>query len=205
MVCAHPTSDVFSKCSECGEINLPETTKSFSYFDLFSIKATYFIDLANLQKRFYELSRLLHPDRFQTKSIEALDLSTHWSAVLNKAFNTLKDPEARAYYLFDLAHFHSEGKGALPSDLAEDYFSLQETLEEGSEAGKEDVKKFYSLLKNKLEEIDVERDEIFKDWEMASSPLDERAKNFFAAAAKSLQQKAYLRSMSQDLEKKWPL
>ena len=164
---------------ECGEHYLPEATKSLNYFAIFDLKPLYFLDLGQLDKRFYELSRILHPDRFQTKGIDSLMLSTHWSATLNKAYNILKDPEDRAFYLFELAHFTSDKKGALPPDLAEDYFSLQEALEENQANAKVEIKKFQAALNQKLLEADLSREQSFKEWEDAHSPLDSKAESFF--------------------------
>jgi molecular chaperone HscB len=205
MGCEHSETKAFLKCAQCGKIALPEITKPLSYFELFGLTPSYSINFEILQSKFYELSRLLHPDRFQTKSPDDLLRSTHWSAFLNKAFNTLKDPEPRAFYIFDLAKFNTSVKGSLPPELAEDYFNLQETLEENEEKGKILLHDFRTLVLQTIEKTDLQIESAFRDWEKSSSPLDQKANSFFEAAARGLQQKAYLRSMSSDLEKKWPL
>src|SRR5579862_6362888 len=107
MNCPHENTKFFSKCLHCGEIFLPSLDHHLSYFDIFEIKPSYFLNLNKLTEKFYELSRILHPDRYQTKSARLLALATHWSALLNQALETFRDPEELARYLFILGHFKS--------------------------------------------------------------------------------------------------
>ena len=72
---------------------------SKNFFDLFGLERKLTIDPAHLQKRFYELSRHWHPDKYSRKSsteqAEALDAT----ALVNDGFRTLRDPSNRAEYL----------------------------------------------------------------------------------------------------------
>jgi len=179
-----------------------------NFFELFGIKPSYFLKSEQLEKKFYELSRILHPDKVQTKSIEELTEVTRKSALLNMAFKILKNDDERAHYLFELAHFNLGAvKKSLPPELAEEYFNLQEVLEEEGNKSEEIqslIQNFSSLLEKQVVTQETIRDEAFRGWEMAQGPLDERAFPFFTRAYDAIQQKNYLESMADDLEKKWP-
>lgn len=180
-----------------------------NYFEVFGIKPNYFISLEQVTKKFYELSRVLHPDKFQTKSVEDILEATRQSAVLNSAFKVLRDDDERAQYLFELAKFNlAETKKSLPPELAEEYFNLQEVLEndgKNNDEAKTLMKNFAALLEKQLQTQEELQLKAFKDWEAAQSPLDEKAVPFFTRAHQALMQKSYIRSMAQDLEKKWPM
>jgi molecular chaperone HscB len=175
-----------------------------NYFEILGAAPRYFVDLASIQNRFYELSRTLHPDRFHNKSPMELAEATKQFAEINKALTTLKSDVDRGHYLFDLAHFKpAQAKGALPPELAEDYFNLQETLLEGSaEEHRQGFENFAKLIRAKLNESDKRREDAFRRWEEAGAPLDQGAFEFFEKAAFELQQRSYLVSMLADLEKK---
>jgi molecular chaperone HscB len=57
------------------------------------------LDAAELQKRFYSMSRLLHPDRFNRASATEKQYSLEATAILNDAYRTLRDPVTRAEYM----------------------------------------------------------------------------------------------------------
>jgi molecular chaperone HscB len=176
-----------------------------NYFELFEIKPTYFLNLEQVSKKFYELSRVLHPDKFQNKSTEELMEATRQSAVLNSAFKVLKDDDERAHYLFEIAQFNwDQTKTILPPELAEEYFNLQEALEQNDNGAQEYVKNFSALLQKEINLQNEFQKAAFNEWEKANSPLDDKAIPYFAKAAKAIQQKNYIRSMALDLEKKWP-
>ena len=60
------------------------------------------IDLEDLQKRFYELSRKLHPDLSARADRQEQEWSLEQSSLLNDAYRTLKDPIRRTEYLLQL-------------------------------------------------------------------------------------------------------
>jgi len=73
-----------------------------NYFELFGLPETFDIDLKALSGRYQELQRTLHPDRFANASERERRLSLQQAAQVNSAFQTLKDPLARARYLLEL-------------------------------------------------------------------------------------------------------
>lgn len=52
-----------------------------------------------LDRRYKDLQRQLHPDKFSTKSDLERERSEEASALVNEAFSTLKSPLKRAEYI----------------------------------------------------------------------------------------------------------
>jgi molecular chaperone HscB len=89
------------------------------------------VDARSLEEPFHDLSRRFHPDRFATAEPRLRRISLENSALVNRAFRTLRDPWERAGYLVEL----EEGRGAAieahpPEGLFEEILELQEVLAE---------------------------------------------------------------------------
>jgi molecular chaperone HscB len=68
------------------------------------------VDLDQVEKRYRELSRLIHPDRFARADARAKRASMERSVQLNRAWKTLRDPVRRAEYLLSLSGFEVGGE-----------------------------------------------------------------------------------------------
>lgn len=75
---------------------------SKSHFELFGLPAAYVIDNDALRERYRELQRVVHPDRFTGRSEQERRLSMQAVTRINEAYETLRDPMARAVYLLEL-------------------------------------------------------------------------------------------------------
>jgi molecular chaperone HscB len=73
-----------------------------NYFELFSLPELYRLDRAALDARYRELQRQVHPDRFASAGDRERLLSVQQAALINEAFETLKDPLQRGRYLLSL-------------------------------------------------------------------------------------------------------
>ncbi len=102
------------------------------YFAFFDLPHNLAIDLKDLEKRFYALSRELHPDRFARRSEAERERALDDSATLNDAYRTLRDPIARALYLLKLEGFDigEQGSKDVPPELLEEMFELNMAIEE---------------------------------------------------------------------------
>ena len=72
-----------------------------NYFDLFSIKPVFSLDLADLRERYFALQREVHPDRFANTTDQERLSSVHHTSYVNAAYTALKDPVKRACYLLE--------------------------------------------------------------------------------------------------------
>jgi molecular chaperone HscB len=89
------------------------------------------VDVAELERRYHEASRAVHPDRFQTAHERARALSLAASAAVNRAYRTLRDPVSRGRYWLELRGERLAAGGAqVPPAIAAEVFETQEKLEE---------------------------------------------------------------------------
>ena len=93
------------------------------------------LDSSSLQRTFYELSRNYHPDFYQTRTPKEKSISEAATAMINTAYETLKDPARRIEYLLVLEGMPTDRvESKPPMDLFEKILSVQETLGDYREA-----------------------------------------------------------------------
>jgi molecular chaperone HscB len=110
------------------------------HFEVFGLPRRLGIDEAELQRKFYELSRRGHPDFHQGAPPERQAEILEASARLNAAYRALRDPLARIEYLVRLEEGRDTREGATvkpkaPPELLEEMFEIQEALQEAKTAG----------------------------------------------------------------------
>jgi molecular chaperone HscB len=105
------------------------------FFEVFGLERRLGLDVAALQRRFYELSRRWHPDFHQTGAPAEQARALQESARVNAAYRALRDPIARIEYLVRLEEGRDTREGAVvkpqaPPELLAEMFEIQEALEE---------------------------------------------------------------------------
>ena len=99
------------------------------------------VDAADLERRYHEASRAVHPDRHQTAGTREQELSLAASAAVNRAYRTLRDPIGLGRYWLELHGARlGEDNNQVPPALAAEVFEAQEKLAElraGAPAGDE--------------------------------------------------------------------
>jgi molecular chaperone HscB len=99
------------------------------YFHVLALPRRMNLDPRALEETFHALSRRYHPDRYATAEPRLRRISLENSALVNKAYRTLRDPWERAAYVVGLAEGRSGPIEARPPDeLLEDILELQEVL-----------------------------------------------------------------------------
>ena len=78
---------------------------SSSYFQLFGLPRGFEIDAAQLDSRYRELQRIVHPDRFVNAGDQERRLAMQQATRINEGYQTLKDPLRRGRYLLELGGF----------------------------------------------------------------------------------------------------
>jgi molecular chaperone HscB len=132
------------------------------YFAFFDLPRNLAIDLRDLEKRFYALSRKYHPDVHARKNPVEREQAEESTAVLNDAYRTLRDPIARAGYLLKLEGFDigEQTTKDVPPELLEEVFELNMELEE--DPGNEDVRRRFLAMHS---EVDAEIERTFSEWD----------------------------------------
>lgn len=94
----HQATDM-PQCLACGKIQPPSQN---DYFELFTLPASFRIDLDYLEKKYLQLQQQVHPDRFVGQSIREKRYASQQSSLLNQAYEVLKDPIQRGHYLLQI-------------------------------------------------------------------------------------------------------
>ncbi len=132
---------------------------SEDYFAVFGLEVKFSLDQQLLQQRFYELSRMLHPDRFSKASAGFQELSLLRMSWINQAYTCLRNPTRFRDYLLKLEKISTRSQNTIPAELAEAWFELQEASAERpveSEEVQAQVKDFESQLTQARSEVQVE-------------------------------------------------
>lgn len=69
------------------------------YFSLFGLQATFTLDRDELTRRYRELQKAVHPDRYANAGESERLMAVSRAAHINDAYQTLRDPISRARYL----------------------------------------------------------------------------------------------------------
>jgi molecular chaperone HscB len=150
-MCWHCQSEMTGEyfCEQC--VKVQPVSKDLDYFTCLGLPRRLNIDIGQLERRFYELSRAFHPDFYQNKTETEQQISLGNSALLNTAYRTLKDPFQRAEYLLRLeAGSAKDIRTSPPADLFEEILALQEDLEEFRTASPDGDRQSLEALRNKL-------------------------------------------------------
>jgi molecular chaperone HscB len=122
-------------CAGCGALN-PLPPSLFTYFELFGIAPGYEVDPAELRRKYLSLSRSIHPDVAGRDSDKVRRQSLELSSGLNRAYETLRDPVARAEYLLRMAGGPSAGDDkSVPGPLLAEIMMIREEIDEARQAG----------------------------------------------------------------------
>ncbi|MBI2604610.1 MAG: Fe-S protein assembly co-chaperone HscB [Deltaproteobacteria bacterium] len=178
---------------------------SSSAFEVFNLKASFKLDERALENAYYEKSRELHPDRVARGDKSALLKSQEKSAELNRAYQTLRDPEQRLEALLRMSgrlkdEKSEEGREAIPMDLAEEFFGLQEAATEDPAIASKKVRAFIDTVARSAGADTAAIRELAAriDWESASTPENEALIGELLSRRK---RRAYLLSLADNARK----
>jgi molecular chaperone HscB len=177
------------------------------HFEVFGLPRRLAIDTAELQRKFYELSRRHHPDFHQTAPPEEQARALEASARLNAAYRALRDPILRVEYLVRLEEGRDTKEGAAvkpkaPPELLEEMFEIQEALAEAKAGGLDGAGR--AVLVAQRDRLTARlRDEearlvgpLSQHWDASPPAARQRG---LAAMKESLAIRAYLRTVIDDL------
>jgi molecular chaperone HscB len=108
------------------------------YFSLFSLPRHFSIDESALIDAYHSAAAKVHPDRVANADDATKHRAARDSAEINDAYQTLKNPVARARYLLTLNHIDPDD-AKLSMDFLEEELEQRETAESLLDAHDEDA------------------------------------------------------------------
>lgn len=196
-----------------------------NFFAFFDLPVKLAINVAALEKRFYAMSRRLHPDRFASRPVAEQEAALAESSLLNDAYRTLKDPIPRTQYLLKLegVELEEQSKAAtdaarvsgeqkkqvVPPELLEEVFELNMQLQEmraARQMGEDEpeLRRDLIIAKNsfdaKMAEMQAELERLWAVWDAGVDAGDDAAKVGAKDAMVALVNKRnYLRNLVRDV------
>lgn len=180
------------------------------FFTVMGLRRSLDVDLQALEATYHRLSREVHPDFHHHKPIEERERLLAQSALVNRAYRTLRDFHERVAYLIEL-----EGGEALkpkaPPELLADVMDAQELLEERRAAGRiaaghplaARVNQEADRFRQRLERLEADLRARAADWDHVASSngagADDR-RRVVSALQDLLAQRVYLVNLLRDIE-----
>lgn len=110
-------------CDTCQAVQPPGQV---DHFRRLGFDRVFDLDLSELDRKYFDLQRRLHPDRFATRASRERALSQAQAVALNEAYETLKDVLRRADYLLEVRGVEQMPNGC---HLVNDQALLMESME----------------------------------------------------------------------------
>ncbi len=169
------------------------------YFAVFGISPQLALDLPELQRQFYVLSKQHHPDRFARASADEQRYALDFTSLLNDAWRVFRDPVSRAEYFLKLKGLDTGDSRAnpVPAELLEEVFELNMALEEAREGDSSAKKQVAAALENFIalrQTLDTERDRLFAAYDGAP------AESHLEALRSLLNRRRYIDNLVRDAQ-----
>jgi molecular chaperone HscB len=103
-------------------------------FQLFGLPQRFAQERPDIDRRWKDLQREAHPDKFAAQGPAAQRVALQWSVRINEAYQRLKDPLKRAAYLCELrgAPIEAHSNTAMPPAFLMEQMEWREALDEAS-------------------------------------------------------------------------
>jgi len=182
---------------------MPELSRD--YFEFFGLERKLVIDADALQRRFYQLSRQWHPDRFSRRPTDEQNKSLEATSLLNDGYRTLKDPLKRAEYLLTQEGFPigEQRSKDVPPELLEEVFELNMMLEElksGDESARPQLEQARASFLTMRGGLDQELLALFNRYD-ASTEESETAKQALNEIRGVLNRRRYIENLVRDVDR----
>lgn len=100
-----------------------------NYFDLFDLAISFEVDASALTKKYYELNKLYHPDKFTLASAEEQEAALKKSTAVNEGYKILKKQQPRLRHILALLGAEpEEGKEVMPQDFLMEMMDVNEAI-----------------------------------------------------------------------------
>ena len=138
------------------------------YFQLYSIKKEFLLDLSELKLKQKMLLQKMHPDLFVNSTAVEKKVASEFATLVNKAFGILRDPLTRGEHLCSVLglQFDMENIKLTSINLLEKQFEIRSELDEikknNSSKKSSLVERFGQELETNINQMLVKIDKSFK-------------------------------------------
>ena len=193
--CGHPAEQSLF-CQFCDSLQRPTA----DYYRFLGIDPKLTVDPKTLEKRFYDLSRLLHPDRYTRRNSTERQHSLEATALLNDAYRVLRDPVSRAEYVLKQSGFETREPRSknVDADLLEEVFELNMALEElrtGDDSARPQLDHARSRFLGLRGEADQQLQSLFSKYD------ENKSRQTLEAIRKVLDRRKYIHNLVSEVEK----
>ncbi|XP_039143634.1 uncharacterized protein LOC120280755 [Dioscorea cayenensis subsp. rotundata] len=155
------TSKSLSQCWSCGKTaaswpflvcdtcrSVQPMDPSVDYFQIFGLQRTYEIKDNNLEGKYKDWQKKLHPDLVHSKSEKERAFAAEQSARVIDAYRTISKPLSRALYMLQLEGLHvDEEKTLTDPDVLSEMMEIREAVEEAGDS--DTLKQIQSQIQTK--------------------------------------------------------
>jgi molecular chaperone HscB len=125
-----------------------------NYFTLFETPISMKIDAVALKKKYYQLSKLSHPDLFALEDAHLQQQAMQDSTIINQAYATLQDASLRLTYIFQQFNvIVPEEQFKLSSDFLMEMMELNEQIMD-AKCSKDDTK--LNNIHHQVQELELQ-------------------------------------------------
>ncbi|PIN00113.1 Mitochondrial J-type chaperone [Handroanthus impetiginosus] len=176
----------FLFCEACSSIQ--PVNESIDYFQIFGLGRNYKIEVGELEKKYKDWQKKLHPDLVHSKSKMEREYAAEQSARVIDAYRTLTDPLLRAIYIVKLEGvLVDEEERITDPELLAEVMELREAVDES-----EDTKA--------LNEIQAQLQDKLQYW--SNSFNDAYLSKNYEDALASIRRMTYYKRASEEIVKK---
>jgi molecular chaperone HscB len=188
-------------CKFCNSLQRPVV----DYFAFFGFDKALVLDTDELQRRYYMLSRQLHPDRYTRATETERNFSLEATSILNDGYRILRDPVQRAEYIlkesgFDMGEQRSKD---VPPELLEEVFDLNMALDELRSGDTDAIPQLEASREHFVRmqnEIDTALKAKFLEHDAAPEPERQEILNSIRSM---LNRRRYIRNLLQEVNKEF--
>ncbi|CAL9129744.1 unnamed protein product [Musa textilis] len=149
----------FLACGLCGSVQ--PVDQSIDFFQIFGLERKYEIKDGNLEVKYKDWQKKLHPDLVHSKSEKEKMFAAEQSARVIDAYRTLSKPLPRAIYLLKLEGVHvDEEKTITDPDLLAEMMDIREAVEEANDSHA--LNQIQTQVEEKFEKCSRSFEQVFK-------------------------------------------
>jgi molecular chaperone HscB len=202
--CGRPQAPLLS-CPDCQA----PLAANLDFFAAVGLPRKLRLDVPRLEATYHTLGRRLHPDRFASAPVKVRDASLRTTALLTRAYRTLRDPLTRASYWLELEDAKPDAHSQqVPAEVTDLVFDVQEELAQvrdlSARQTDEQARMRQRVNERRAEIVDV-IERLSLRLEACFGALDEVDRAASAAMIGELRtilaETAYLRTLLRDIDK----